>query len=197
MIQTKTGDPRVKRTRRLIFQAFMGLCMEKGFSTISMQDIAERATVNRGTIYAHFEDKYDLLECSIREGFEEELANKLPLSATLKVDTLRTLIVIVFEHFAVLNSGHCQIEDKQFESLFESTVQQEIYKVLLRWLLQTPDANAQPEIVMDTAAIVMSCAICGTAIRWSRGERKFPVAEMVTQIIKVLTVGLAHLVQVP
>ncbi len=53
------NDPRVKRTRQLLLQAFMALLEEKQhIYSISVQDIAERATVNRATFYAHFEDKY-------------------------------------------------------------------------------------------------------------------------------------------
>src|ERR1700690_1925078 len=50
-------DPRVKRTRLLLEQAFMVVLKEKGFQTITVQDIAQRAGVNRATFYAHFEDK--------------------------------------------------------------------------------------------------------------------------------------------
>lgn len=53
-------DPRVKRTRKLLQQAFLELFQEKGFAAISIQDITERATANRATFYAHFQDNYAL-----------------------------------------------------------------------------------------------------------------------------------------
>ena len=49
-------DPRVKRTRTLLEQAFMDLIQEEGFQGVTVQDIAERAGVNRATFYAHFAD---------------------------------------------------------------------------------------------------------------------------------------------
>ncbi|HWQ84479.1 MAG TPA: TetR/AcrR family transcriptional regulator [Anaerolineales bacterium] len=49
-------DPRIKRTRALLVQAFTELLAEKGFQAISVQDISERATVNRTTFYLHFPD---------------------------------------------------------------------------------------------------------------------------------------------
>ena len=58
MTTTERVDPRVKRTRKLLQQAFLELFQEKGFASISIQDITERATVNRATFYAHFPDKY-------------------------------------------------------------------------------------------------------------------------------------------
>jgi AcrR family transcriptional regulator len=42
-------DPRVKRTRQLLVQAFFELLSAKDFEVVSVQDIAEKATVNRAT----------------------------------------------------------------------------------------------------------------------------------------------------
>src|SRR6266487_1020083 len=74
----KSVDPRVKRTRKLLQQAFLELFQEKGFASISIQDITERATVNRATFYAHFSDKYALLDSIIREQFQHSVAERLP-----------------------------------------------------------------------------------------------------------------------
>lgn len=54
-------DRRIQKTKAAIAAALMSLLEEKDFSHISINDIAERANVNRGTIYFHYEDKYDLL----------------------------------------------------------------------------------------------------------------------------------------
>lgn len=54
-------DRRIQKTEAAITAAFMALLEEKDFSHISINDIAEKANVNRGTIYFHYEDKYDLL----------------------------------------------------------------------------------------------------------------------------------------
>ena len=42
-------DPRVKRTRGLILQSFESLLAEKGFESISVQDVTDKAQVNRAT----------------------------------------------------------------------------------------------------------------------------------------------------
>jgi AcrR family transcriptional regulator len=38
------ADPRVRRTRKLIVDAFLALLAERGFRAVNVQDIAERAT---------------------------------------------------------------------------------------------------------------------------------------------------------
>lgn len=47
-------DPRVLRTRQLIRTAFRDLLQKKGFDAITIKDIAQEATINRATFYAHF-----------------------------------------------------------------------------------------------------------------------------------------------
>lgn len=60
-------DLRVRRTRKLLQQAFIELTVEKGFAALTVQDITERAMVNRSTFYRHYLDKYDLLEQYLNE----------------------------------------------------------------------------------------------------------------------------------
>jgi AcrR family transcriptional regulator len=73
------NDPRVNRTRQLIMQSFTDLVEEKkNVYSISVQDITTRATVNRATFYAHFEDKFAFLECWMREKFQIILKKQLP-----------------------------------------------------------------------------------------------------------------------
>lgn len=42
--------------------ALIQLMAEKDFEKITINEIAERADVNRGTIYSHYADKYDLMD---------------------------------------------------------------------------------------------------------------------------------------
>ena len=49
-------DPRIERTREALRGALMALIEEKGFDAISVQDITERARLNRATFYLHYRD---------------------------------------------------------------------------------------------------------------------------------------------
>jgi AcrR family transcriptional regulator len=54
-------DLRVRRTRKMIQEALLELTVEKGYAAITVQDIADRAMINRSTFYRHYLDKDDLL----------------------------------------------------------------------------------------------------------------------------------------
>ncbi|AIQ65369.1 hypothetical protein PSTEL_21840 [Paenibacillus stellifer] len=64
-------DRRILRTKQSITKSFLELFEEKDFEAITINDIAERANVNRGTIYLHYMDKYDLLDKCIEERINE------------------------------------------------------------------------------------------------------------------------------
>jgi AcrR family transcriptional regulator len=58
----KKTDLRIQRTQKAIIDTFYELLEEKHFSSITIIDICDRALINRGTFYTHFQDKYQLLE---------------------------------------------------------------------------------------------------------------------------------------
>ena len=62
-----TIDRRILRSQEAIKKAFVELMSEKSFDHITIQNIADRANVNRRTIYLHYMDKYDLLDKLIEE----------------------------------------------------------------------------------------------------------------------------------
>src|SRR6516162_10158630 len=117
MTESSTSvDPRVKRTLKLLQQAFMELFQEKDLASISVQDIAERATVNRATFYAHFTDKFALLDAIIREDLAECLADGDPFGAP---DT-RAMLFIVAKNVFTFVGKHAQCKlDKEFDPQFE------------------------------------------------------------------------------
>lgn len=195
--EVKHVDPRVKRTRQLLQNAFFELMQEKGFRAISIQDITERATVNRATFYAHFEDKYALLDSCIRDGFQQQLAHKLPVSSSLTTDNLRLLILTVFDFLSHIHHEGCTPGDKQqMDPLFEEAVQQELYSVLYDWLKRVPTTGGPRRVPLETTATAMSWAIFGTAVRWSQGPRTVSKEEMAKQVMTVVMNGLPRSAQI-
>jgi AcrR family transcriptional regulator len=56
----KKTDRRTIKTRKAICEAFAELLTEKQFHKITVQEIADKADVNRVTFYKHYPDVYDL-----------------------------------------------------------------------------------------------------------------------------------------
>ena len=53
---------RVRRTKQNIIKAFIALTKEKSIDAITIQEIANKAMVNRATFYAYYHDKQDLYD---------------------------------------------------------------------------------------------------------------------------------------
>ncbi len=64
-------DRRIFKTQESLRKAVIGLMTEKNFDEITIQDIADRANVNRGTIYLHYQDKYDLVDKLVESHLSE------------------------------------------------------------------------------------------------------------------------------
>lgn len=60
--KVKTTDLRVQKTKKLIKDAFFELVEEKGYSKVTVMEIANKAMINRNTFYLHYVDKEDLID---------------------------------------------------------------------------------------------------------------------------------------
>jgi len=184
-------DPRVKRTRQLLENAFLEVAAERGFQTISVQDITEKAGVNRATFYAHFPDKYALLDYSIRQRFRYELEKRMLSVCTFSMENLRALIVTVCE-FISAASSRCNPPSQQFESVMETQVKMQVQELLEKWL-ETLTIDADHKL----AATATSWAIYGLATQWShdRNKKRPPVEQYGDQVLPLIA-GNLRLTQV-
>ena len=165
-------DPRVKRTRSLILQSFTEILPEKGFHAISVQDITHKAGINRATFYAHFTDKYQLLDRSIQLLFREEIEKRMLDACHYSDENLKALIIMVCEFISNANA-HCAPSDPQFESLVEAQAKKQLQGLLQVWL-EKEGLTVNPK----TAATAASWAIYGLALQWSHDKsRERPSAE--------------------
>jgi AcrR family transcriptional regulator len=91
------GDRRVRRTRKLLHDAFLALVLEKGYEKTTIQDILDRADVGRSTFYVHFRDKEALLTASF-DGMRDQLEHQLTdIDATSPVDVTLPA-ALLYEH---------------------------------------------------------------------------------------------------
>src|SRR5581483_453722 len=88
MINTQeSGDLRLRRTHKLLWEALMALMTEQECEASSVKETCERAMVHGTTFYKHYEDKYDLLARGMQQTHEMllvelELVGKDPSSYT-------------------------------------------------------------------------------------------------------------------
>ena len=177
-------DPRVIRTRGLILRSFEDLLTSKGFETISVQDVTDKAQVNRATFYAHFQDKYALLDYSIGQMFKQEIEKRTLNACHYSPDNLRNLILAVCEFLSNIHN-ECAQPHQQFESLVEGTIKKIIFDLLSYWLKQT-----KSKVSTDIPATVATWAIYGLASLYSHNKKRPALEKFVDEALPLVAVNL-------
>jgi AcrR family transcriptional regulator len=177
-------DPRVKRTRSLILQAFSDLLAEKQFESISVQDVTAKAEINRATFYKHFVDKYALLDYAISQMFMQEIEKRMLNACHYTPENLRNLILAVCEFLSRLH-GDCAQPHQQFESLVETQIKKQIHELLTVWLKQ-----AKTRISTEIPATVATWAIYGLASYYSHTKKRPALEKFVDEALPLVAVNL-------
>ncbi|MEK5056973.1 TetR/AcrR family transcriptional regulator [Paenibacillus shunpengii] len=174
MTNTKV-DRRVLKSQEAIKKAILELMTEKNFDAITIRDIADRANVNRGTIYLHYLDKYDLLDKII----EEHINNLRELCHSASEMSFQEGNYVWFEYFAdnhlffstMLNTKSAAYFRKQF---LELVVQE--YRVEVN-VTEGINEDLNEEVILQFFA----AAVVGAVEWWFRNGLTIPPRVMAKQ----------------
>jgi AcrR family transcriptional regulator len=183
-------DPRVKRTHQLLRDAMVELLRETSFEKITVQDITQRAGVNRATFYDRFEDKYALLNYCVREDFQTRLEEKLPPDPLLTLDNLRLLTLLTCDYLRGF-IGHCAPTTRRSEQMIMMRQAQDcLYDSILAWVMKSPQPQGEQVVSPEMIAMVTSSAIFGSVMQWVGSGRKLSPEKLTNQILWLLRSGL-------
>ena len=183
-------DPRVRRTRQLLQGALRRLLEQKGFDNISVQDITEAATLNRATFYAHYPDKFALLEELIRVSFLQLLAQRNVRFDGTCSSAFKAIILALCDYLREVQKSHSS-DRLQFEPFVEATVIDQIRLMLLEGFRLHPQERRIPQEMIAAAA---SWTIYGAVKQWVNTPDRAPAEDFVSVAIElvqpVLSAGL-------
>src|SRR5256885_2146711 len=92
------SSARRQATRRKLYEAAVTLIAEQGFSSTTVDEIAERAGVAKGTVYYNFASKNELFEELLRHGVGlltaslRQAAEQVAAAGGSRVDALDAMI---------------------------------------------------------------------------------------------------------
>jgi AcrR family transcriptional regulator len=177
-------DPRIKRTRNLILESFSNLLAEKNFGSISVQDVTDKAQINRATYYSHFQDKYALLDYSMSELFRQEIEKRTLDVCHYSPENLKNLIFAVCEFLIRIHSD-CAQPHQQFEALVEGQIKKQIFDLLSYWL-----SKSNKEISTEIPATVATWAIYGLASHYSHMKKRPALEKFVNEAFPLVAINL-------
>ena len=188
-------DPRVRRTRELLTDAFGTLLTQRGFSALTVQDVASQAGVNRATFYAHYANKYELFDQWARARFRADLARHLPPAEQFDVSQLPLLVRAVLASIVYMDArcvahpagGEVIIEPESTEfargAAALALVEDEVRQYVEAWRSALRPAAAAASA--HTTALVVSAGIVSTGFAWSRSADRAPIEQMVREICEL------------
>jgi AcrR family transcriptional regulator len=190
-------DRRIQRTRQLLKQTSLEIIREKGFRAMSIQEITERANVNRGTFYAHFADKYALLNMISREEFHSLLEGTLPADPQWDRSTLHLLVQAVLDHSENLHAHRQLLNDvgalNDLGLLIDRAAQEELTDLLVGWLKRGRGRDTSWQVPAETIARVVSWVIFGMAAQWSQEMSTRAREQMINDVLLVIMKGVERL----
>lgn len=93
----KRRGNRITKNHRLIEAAYQ-LFLEQGFDSVSIQEIADRAGVAKGTFYLYFRDKDDLRHCVITQKSNELFQRALNALYQTNITSFEDQIVFIVDY---------------------------------------------------------------------------------------------------
>jgi len=112
--EAETADPRIVRSRRMLMDSLVRLLKNKEFEDISVQEIADEATLNRATFYLHYQDKNALLRAMTDARFRD-LIERRSITFTDCHGALRAIALGVCDYLAESTSCPTQLARMSLE----------------------------------------------------------------------------------
>ncbi len=167
-------DPRILRSRQMLVEALARLLYRKEFDDISVQEIADEATLNRATFYLHYADKNALLQTMTATRFRA-LIDRRGLSFTDCDGALRAIALGVCDYLAETTGCPSQLTKMPLEGSIIPVVEGMFLEGAARHQAQP---GVDPSLLGTTAA----WAIFGAARRWYQTPDRIPAEEMAAKI---------------
>ncbi len=176
-------DPRIRRTRQMLQAALQSLLEKKSFDEISVQNIAETATIKRATFYDHYTDKFALFEALVAGGFHRLLHERKVRYEAGCEEALETIILTTCDYLAQRRGGSAECQKQSpFEPLADAAIIAAIQGVIFMGVAAKPNKHKLSKLTATAA----SWAIFGAAKEWLGSPDRVPAAKVVSQVLRII-----------
>lgn len=122
-------DYRIEKTKRSIYNAFIGLRSKKVLEKITVKELCETAQINKSTFYVYYHDVYDL-----SDKIENEIIAQMIEDITNKEDVIndplefsRRLFNAYFVHDTLIQTVFSETRAQQLPKKIEASLKEAIF----------------------------------------------------------------------
>lgn len=183
---TKKTDRRIVRSKSALREALLSLMAHKPFTSISITEIVEFANYNRGTFYANYESKDDLLDEIIQQLTGQLLQSfRAPYENVdvFRINELPAKSVMIFEHFYQNSSIYTTLMKSEVLPKLKETIFNALKKITQEELIY-PDRDN--EIDQELLSIYSIHALLGLIFHWIESDFTYSPSYMQEQLIKLI-----------
>lgn len=187
-------DRRKARTRLLLRNALLELIEEKGLDEVTVTDITNRADINRGTFYLHYNDVVDMLGQLKEESFRQirSLVSNLDFNEfaehARKIEPYPKMVNLFEEvkrnadFFRVMFG---QKGDLTYIAQFKELMSNNIYRKMTQW---RPEHN-ELLVPIDFLIAYMTSANIGVLMHWLETGMKQSPHELGLILTRIVNYG--------
>jgi len=204
----KPTDRRTNRTRRQLREALLALILEKGYDTLTIEDITRQADLGRTTFYLHYKDKEELLLESIdtladdlkaQIGLVEDHALLAPGVATQPPALAPgAAIELVFRHSAenatlyrvILNGGAASRALLRLQEIISAAAQ-------LFFIRRMQPAAPPPEFPPGVILHYFASSLLGLVNWWLQADMPYPPETMAQAFVSLFFGGAQQVIGLP
>ena len=184
---SKKTDARIIKSKTIIQKVFLELLEEKGFQKISVSEIIQRAGINRSTFYAHYNDKFDLMNSIENELFLQfhQIAEQAPSDylSSNQTDSIpvSSHILRVLSFFTDNNRIITLLMSENGDPAFIGKLQNYIMTTSLE-----NHTDTMLPIPINYASAAVLGMLSGLLVEWIKGGYKETPEEFIEIILKII-----------
>jgi AcrR family transcriptional regulator len=198
-------DRRIQRTRKALRESLLDLIQEKGYESITVEEIVQRANLGRATFYLHYKEKEDLLLEEFNEVAKDEvqILSEFPFFAWMGITRPgderwqgKSPLGIIFQHAAdnaeiyrlVLGGSNSQRIIEKLQGMIAHAVEE----VVQSNILANSKEKLQVEVPLDLLVSCFSGALFSSLIWWLDQPNPPPAEEMGLMFQHMIFPGIAR-----
>lgn len=181
---TSKTDPRIIRSKTALREALLQLMAQKSFAAISITDIVKQAKYNRGTFYANYVNKEDLLGDMISELIKDLLQSFRAPYEKVNVffpHELHANSIMIFEHIA----HHSNFYTILARSEVLPVLKEKMF-VSLKQILKEELVYEESDVDQELLVIYSIHALLGLIFHWIESGFIHSPSYMQEQLVKIL-----------
>jgi AcrR family transcriptional regulator len=202
-------DRRILKSKKALRDALVELIQEKGYDTVSVEEITQRANVGRATFYLHYKDKEDLLLEEFIEMAQDRVQalSEIPISVWEATDNPVELVAEtqpimplqkVFEH-AAENAGLYRVLLRGESS---PRLAEQIRRIIANSINEIAEVTRQKDptpvrlqVPIDLLAAYFSGALLSSLTWWLAEESPPSPSEMTRMFQRMFFPGVRRIIR--